>query len=150
MRQNFPDWELTTVTNKYVLFFLPIVVLTGSFIILVWGAKPHSTGTIPRFWWPLIFFFIEAGSLLYWAAMMVTRVKYRDRGTEKTVGSKIGFEVKIYNESDPAVPLDLVEAMAQSRLDGSRRRVVYEVSGPLARLGSYYHAVRDFVGKFVF
>jgi hypothetical protein len=128
MRQTWPGWEPEVITNKYVLWVLPVVFSIGNLIVLIWGAKPRDPGKIPRFWWPAIFFLIVAGSAIYWGAMMVTRVKVNKGGKEQTIGSVIGFEVKIYNETDEMVPLDMQEAMVQSRLDGSRRRVGYEVS----------------------
>jgi len=63
--------------------------------------------------------------------MMITTVKVdkvNKDGENETIGSLIGFEVRIYNETDEGVPQAMQEAMVQSRLDGSRRRVGYKVS----------------------
>ena len=131
MRQQWPDWELEIITNKYVFLFLPIIFAGGNLIVIIWGAKPKATGTIPRFWWPIIFFFIVAGSFIYWAIIIMMQVKLRKvnkAGENETIGSSIGFEVQIYNETDEEVPQAMQEAMVQSRLDGSRRRVGYKVS----------------------
>jgi hypothetical protein len=128
MRQTWPGWEPEIITNKYVLWVLPVVFSIGNLIVLIWGAKPRDPGKISRFWWPVIFFLIAAGSTIYWGAMMITRAKVNKDGEKQTIGSVIGFEVKIYNETDEIVPPDMQEAMVQSRLDGSRRRVGYEVS----------------------
>jgi hypothetical protein len=127
MRQTWPGWEPEIITNKYVLCYLPIFFIFGNLLILIWGAKPRDIGKIPRFWWPVIFFLIEGGSMMYWAAMRITGMRVYSRGKDRTIGSIIGFEVKIYNESDENVPQDMQEAMVHSRLDGSRRRVGYEV-----------------------
>ena len=99
-------------------------------IVIIWGAKPKAPGTIPRFWWVVIFVLIVAGSFMYWSVMMLTQVRLGKvkNGERETIGSKIGFEVLIYNETDDEVPQAMQEAMVQSRLDGSRRRVGYKVS----------------------
>ena len=130
MRQTWPGWEPEIITSKHVLRYLPIIFIFGNLLILIWGAKPRDPGKIPRFWWPAIFFLIMGGSMIYWAAMMITRVRVNHHGKEETIGSIIGFEVKIYNESDEDVPEDMQDAMVHSRLDGSRRRVGYQVSCP--------------------
>jgi hypothetical protein len=49
-------------------------------------------------------------------------------GEKRTIGNLIGFEVRIYNETVERVPQAMQEAMVQSRLDGSRRRVGYKAS----------------------
>ena len=119
-------------TNKLVRYTLPLVFTAGNLIILIWGAKPRTPGKIPRFWWPVTFFLIIAGGVLYWACLVATRVKIIHRGKETTIGKVIGFQVKIYNETDGVVPENMEEAIVQSRLDGSRRRVGYKVRSPPA------------------
>lgn len=62
---------------------------------------------------------------------MITQVeleKVNKKGEKETIGSLIGFQVRIYNERDEGVPQAMQEAMVQSRLDGSRRRVGYKAS----------------------
>jgi hypothetical protein len=91
------------ITNKWVLRLLPIVFTAGNLVVIIWGAKPRTPGTIPRFWWPVTFILIVAGSFVYWALMMVTQVeleKVDKKGRKETIGSLIGFEVRIYNETD--------------------------------------------------
>lgn len=127
MRRTWPGWQPEVITNKYILWVLPIVFSIGNLLVLIWGAKPRDEGHIPRYWWPIIFFLIVAGSTIYWVVMMITGVKVNVRGEEKTVGSMIGFEVRVYNETDERVPSHMEDAMVQSRLDGSRRRVGYKV-----------------------
>lgn len=127
MRQTWPGWTPEIITNKYIFWVLPIVFSGGNLIVLIWGAKPHAPGTIPRYWWPAIFYFIIWGSAIYWCAIMITQIKLKKDGEDRTVGSIVGFEVKIYNEMDELVPDHMQEAMVQSRLDGSRRRVEYKV-----------------------
>jgi hypothetical protein len=131
MRQQWPSWQPTIITNKWVLRLLPIIFALGNLVVIIWGAKPRTPGTIPRFWWPVVFFLIMAGSLIYWGIMMITQVeleKVSKKGEKETIGSLIGFQVRIYNEWDEGVPQAMQEAMVQSRLDGSRRRVGYKAS----------------------
>lgn len=159
-------------TNKFVLYILPLVFTAGNLIILIWGAKPRSPGEIPRFWWPVIFFLIISGGAIYWACMVATQIRINHRGKDTTIGEVIGFQVKIYNESDEVVPPNMEEAIVQSRLDGSRRRVGYQVgshsdgvgnvnlrhvcadawqfSGWFAKAGKGYSRTVDFISKFLF
>jgi len=131
MRQQWPDWQPEIITNKYVFRFLPTVFAGGNLIFIIWGAKPRDLDTIPRYWWPIVFFLIIAGSFIYWAIMILIQVKIKELdkdGENETIGSLIGFEIQVYNETDESVPQAMQEAMVQSRLDGSRRRVGYKVS----------------------
>ncbi|KAK5277398.1 hypothetical protein LTR40_010446, partial [Exophiala xenobiotica] len=130
MQQTWPGWRPMIFTNKLVRYTLPVVFTVGNLIILIWGAKPRDSGKIPRFWWPVTFFLIIAGGVLYWACLVATQVKIIHRGKETTIGKVIGFQVKIYNETDEVVPPNMEEAIVQSRLDGSRRRVGYQVRSP--------------------
>lgn len=130
MRQTWPGWQPTIFTNKLVRWTLPLLFLVGNLMILILGAKPRSPGKISRFWWPATFFLIIAGGVLYWACLVATQIKIRHLGKETTIGEVIGFEVKIYNETDERVPANMQEAIVQSRLDGSRRRVGYQVRPP--------------------
>jgi hypothetical protein len=131
MRQQWPGWQPEIITNKWVFRLLPIIFAGGNLIVIIWGAKPRTPGTTPRYWWPVIFFFIMAASFIYWGIMMMTQVETtieNKKGEKGTIGSLIGFEVQIYNETDDGVPQAMQEAMVQSRLDGSRRRVGYKAS----------------------
>jgi hypothetical protein len=95
--------------------------------MLVFGARPKAPDTIPRYWWPITFFLIEAGAFLYWCAMVVTWVEVGSEKNRRTIGEIIGFKVNIYNETDITLPETLQEDMMIARLDGSRRRLGYEV-----------------------
>jgi hypothetical protein len=131
MRQQWPGWQPEIITNKYVLRLLPIIFTAGNLVVIIWGAKPRIPGTIPRYWWPIIFILIVAGGFIYWSVMMITQVELdtvNKKGEKETIGSLIGFEVRVYNETDEGVPQAMQEAIVQSRLDGSRRRVAYKVS----------------------
>jgi hypothetical protein len=131
MRQQWPGWQPEIITNKWVFRLLPIIFGGGNLIVIIWGAKPRTPGTTPRYWWPIIFFFIMAASFIYWGIMMITQVETtieNKKGEKRTIGNLIGFEVRIYNETDDGVPQAMQEAMVQSRLDGSRRRVGYKAS----------------------
>ncbi|KAL6252611.1 hypothetical protein RBB50_000330 [Rhinocladiella similis] len=150
MQQTWPGWRPMIFTNKFVLYILPLVFTAGNLIILIWGAKPRSPGEIPRFWWPVIFFLIISGGAIYWACMVATQIRINHRGKDTTIGEVIGFQVKIYNESDEVVPPNMEEAIVQSRLDGSRRRVGYQFSGWFAKAGKGYSRTVDFISKFLF
>ncbi|KAE9379783.1 hypothetical protein N431DRAFT_527234 [Stipitochalara longipes BDJ] len=153
MRQQWPDWQPEIITNKWALRLLPIVFAGGNLIVIIWGAKPRTPGTIPRFWWPVVFFLIVAGSLIYWAIMMMTQVKtkkFNKEGKKETIGSLIGFEVRIYNETDERVPQAMQEAMVQSRLDGSRRRVAYKFTGGFEKIRMWSRNTKDVLGNFLF
>jgi hypothetical protein len=93
-------------------------------IVLIWGALPHKPKTIPRYWWPVTTILVFVGAGLYWLVFWVLL------GTDKsgtTRGEKIGFEIVVHNETDPDVPGHMRVEVAQSRLDGSRRRTEYKV-----------------------
>ncbi|KAH8655058.1 amino acid permease-domain-containing protein [Tricladium varicosporioides] len=153
MRQQWPDWQPEIITNKYIMWFLPIVFAGGNLLVIIWGAKPRHPGTTPRYWWPVIFFLIVTGSFIYWATMMITRVKVNEidkNGENKTIGSIIGFEVRIYNETDERVPQAMQSAMVQSRLDGSRRRVGYKFSKGFEAVRIWGRNTKDLLGSFLF
>ncbi|KAK6387629.1 hypothetical protein LTS17_000898 [Exophiala oligosperma] len=82
--------------------------------------------------------------------MVATQLRIDHRGKDTTIGEVIGFQVKIYNESDEVVPPNMEEAIVQSRLDGSRRRVGYQISGWFAKAGKWYSRTVDFSSKFLF
>ncbi|KAH7350518.1 amino acid permease-domain-containing protein [Rhexocercosporidium sp. MPI-PUGE-AT-0058] len=150
MRQQWPGWQPAIITNKWVLRFLPIIFAGGNMIVIIWGAKPKAPGTIPRFW--CIFVLIVAGSFMYWGVMILTQVKLGKvkNGERETIGSKIGFEVLIYNETDGEVPQAMQEAMVQSRLNGSRRRVGYKFSGIFGKTRIWTRNTKDFLGNIMF
>jgi hypothetical protein len=108
---------------------IPLIFTGGNLIVLYFGAKPHAPGIISRAWWPKTFFLIMLGSLIYWAVMRMTEITVKVVEEQRvTLGQKIGFEVIIHNETDTTIPEEMEEAMVQSRLDGSRRRIEYKVS----------------------
>lgn len=71
--------------------------------------------------------------------MVATQLRIDHRGKDTTIGEVIGFQVKIYNESDEVVPPNMEEAIVQSRLDGSRRRVGYQVGSFLLQSSIWGH-----------
>ena len=110
-------------------------------LVLIFSAKPNVPGNIPRYWWPGAFFLIVLGSLIYWAVMMLMTIETSGLGNgdkkRRTIGSIVGFEIRVI-KADDEMPQDMSQALedsiVQSRQDGSKRRVEYEVSSfPLAR-----------------
>ena len=61
--------------------------------------------------------------------LRILQAKVQYEGLPRSIGSIVGFEVRIHNETDSNTPPYMRAAMVQSRLDGSRRRVEFLVSG---------------------
>jgi hypothetical protein len=120
-------WQPAILTNNLVFMLVPILVIAGNIIMLFFGARPHTPNTIPRYWWPISFFLIEVGAFIYWCAMVITWIKVGPEKNRRTIGDIIGFKVNVYNETDMTIPETLQDDMVMARLDGSRRRVGYEV-----------------------
>lgn len=128
MRQTCPGWENEFLTSKYIRQPLPVVFGLMNLIVLIWGASPHTPGTIARKWWPIITLSIFFGGFLYWAVFRILQVQIQSKGgQDKTIGEKIGFNVIVHNETDQDVPEHMREDIARSRLDGSRRRTEHKV-----------------------
>ncbi|OCL12989.1 amino acid transporter [Glonium stellatum] len=132
-----PNWHPEFLTNKYVYHVLPVLFIGINAIILGWGAKPNAPSTIPRYWWSIVNLLVFVSSALYWAVLRILQVKFTYEGRLYNIGSIVGFEVKIHNETDQDTPPHMLAAMVQSRLDGSRRRVEFLVSGtPAVNVGA--------------
>ncbi|KAF2191180.1 hypothetical protein K469DRAFT_696908 [Zopfia rhizophila CBS 207.26] len=132
MREKWPTYRPQILTSKWLYFSIPFIVAGGNFVILYFGAKPRDAGKIPRFWWPVSFFFIMGGSFLYWAVMMATQIPVKVKGKKKRLGQIIGFEVNILKENkvnNEELDETMEEAIVRSRLDGSKRRVRYRIRG---------------------
>lgn len=125
MQTRRTPWRPSYLRSKLLAIPLPLLFVAMNLLILVQGARPHSPGTIARFWWPAITGFIFAGSFVYWCGLMLLQA--RIPLTEFTVGEVIGFKVIVRYENDEDIPNDFQRVLAQARNDGSRRRVEYQV-----------------------
>ena len=130
MRELDPRYRLTIFRGKWLLYTCPVVFALGNLLVLIFAAKAHSPGKIPRFWWPVTFFLVLLGSLIYWGAMMITRKTVERKGEQKTIGQLIGFEVLVYNRDTKDMPVEVKDSMAEAlaaKIDGSKRRVKIKV-----------------------
>lgn len=132
MQLIIPGWTLDFLSRKVLSVTIPIVFLCINLLVLIFGAKTHNPGSIPRYWWPIISFLVYSGAVLYWLGFWVLqkRISYKKEidGQPMTIGRFIGFEVIVHNETDVNPPEEMRDALRQSRLDGTRRRIQYKVS----------------------
>ena len=49
-------------------------------------------------------------------------------GGQKTLGQRIGFEIRVHEEGDADIPESMRRLMRQAHWDGSKRRLAYTVS----------------------
>lgn len=132
MQLLIPGWTLDFLSRKILLVTIPIIFFVANLLILYFGAKTHTPGRIPRYWWPIISFLVYFGAVLYWLVFWVLQNPIKSKkgrdSQPMTIGRYIGFEVIVYNETDANPPEEMRDALIQSRLDGTRRRTQYRVS----------------------
>jgi hypothetical protein len=127
MRQLRHNWRPTYIRNDFVLGFIAIVFFSINIVILVMIALPEDPGTIPRFYWPISMAAVVAFSLLYWGALRVFQVPEAQTDTSSSIGSKVGLKIKVYEDGDGDVPVEMRFLMREAVRDGSRRRLDYKV-----------------------
>lgn len=168
MQASKGNYRLDFLHKKPVLVFTIIVFIGVNMLAIVFGAKQHSKGKIPRFWWPVIFTIVFAASSLYWLVFWYLQQGIATKNGPTTVGRALGLEVKVYDDSDSAVivPKEMEGALAQAKLDGTNRRTQYKVrrqacseirsaeqsqySGIFALLGQWYRTTVNGIGEWVF
>ncbi|KAF2184651.1 hypothetical protein K469DRAFT_688646 [Zopfia rhizophila CBS 207.26] len=137
MREVLGHYHLIFFKCKWLLWPVSIIFALIDLPVLIFSAKPADAWEIPRLWWPVTSFPIMTGSLIYWGVMMIVQIKAKSKGKNekkpRTIGSIIGFEVKIYR-ADEGTPEEMEESIVQSRQDGSKRMVYYEVYSLVTRL----------------
>jgi hypothetical protein len=116
------------------------------------GAKPRDEGKIPRYWYPVLFTIVLAGSCIYWLVFWglqqpLKKAETADlttggKAAPRTVGEVVGLQVTVYDEDDDPikkpVPAEMKNAMIQASLDGTRRRTQYKVRS-VSKLCPYYY-----------
>ncbi|KIW06544.1 uncharacterized protein PV09_02974 [Verruconis gallopava] len=153
MQLSIPGWTLDFLSRKIFLIGIPIIFVVINFLILVFGAKPHKAGTIPRYWWPVISFLVYFGAILYWFGFWILQrpIRHKENGGQPiTIGQYIGFEIIVHNETDENPPPEMREALLQSRLDGTRRRTQYKFDKWFAFMGKIYVKARNNIGDWFF
>ncbi|ORY06761.1 amino acid permease-domain-containing protein [Clohesyomyces aquaticus] len=156
VREVLPNYRLTFFRSKWIIWPVAIIFTLGNLLVVVNSARSETRGKIPRYWWPATFGFILLGSFFYWGAMMLMTVKVKSKRSDKkeeTIGSRIGFEVKIYkaDEGPPeATSEEMEDSIRVSRQDGSKRRVGYEFSGFFALCERGCTKVKKFLAKYMF
>jgi preprotein translocase subunit SecF len=139
MQKFVGGYKLQFLNYKPVLTLTIIFFIGMNLLAVIFGAKPHDEGKIPRFWWPVLFFIILAGSCLYWLVFWGLQ-QTLDHKTGTTVGQKIGLDVKVYEEDDEndemsaEMSAEMKADMVKAMMDGTRRRTQYKVSNGLRRL----------------
>jgi hypothetical protein len=127
MRLLQSNWKPTYMKNNVVLIFVSFVFVSINIVTLVMTALPEGQGSIPSFYWPITLAGVIGLGLIYWGILRILQVKgLKDR----TLGSRIGLEVKVYEEGDENVPEEMKFLMREAVGDGSRRRVQYKVRFP--------------------
>ncbi|KAF2111931.1 amino acid permease-domain-containing protein [Lophiotrema nucula] len=153
MHELDPRYRLTIFRGKWLLYTCTIIFALGNLLVLIFAAKAHQPGKIPRFWWPVTFFLILLGSLIYWGAMMITRKTIEWKGEQKTIGQLIGFEVLVYNRDTKDMPEEVKGSMTEAlaaKIDGSKRRVEIKTTGRTKKLGGAITKTKDFITKWLF
>lgn len=118
------EWKPVYMKNKFILYTVSLTFIGVNILMLVMTARPDIKGDIPRFYWAVAVVGSISMGALYWALLKSTQLKLWGN---TTLGSKIGFEVQVYNEGDDDIPVRMRALMEEANLDGSRRRVSYKV-----------------------
>ena len=122
MRTLYPNWKPTYLTTKVSVILVSAAVVSVNIIILVMTALPTS-GAVPNYYWPVTIVGFIAAGVAYWAVLRLLEVKEPKR----TLGSKLGLEVGVYEQGDEDIPDEMRLLMHEAELDGSRRRLRYKV-----------------------
>lgn len=126
MRTLVEDWKPMYLKNKLMLWGVSFIFVGFNAAILILTALPIDKGEIPRFYWPVTIAAIIAAAVLHWLVIRALRMKWR--GSQTTLGQRVGFEVKVYSQDDEEdIPDSLNHLMQQAIADGSRRRIEYKV-----------------------
>jgi hypothetical protein len=128
------DWKPVYMKNTFILYAVALTFIGMNALMLVMTARPKVQGEIPRFYWPIAVGGCMAMGAVYWALLKSMQLKF---GGETTLGSKIGFEVQVYNEGDEDIPPRMRFLMEEANLDGSRRRVSYKVCASIPLVLSF-------------
>jgi hypothetical protein len=123
MRLYDSTWKPTYLKNKALLVFVATIFIAMNIVTLVMSALPHNPGQVARSYWPVTAVAVTATAILYWAALRLFQVNNKQGSS---LGSKVGFQVHIYEDGDE-VPDDMKFPMYEASLDGSRRRLEYKV-----------------------
>src|ERR1700712_1519816 len=121
MNHSIPGWTLQYLTNKFFFVGIPICFICLNAIAVGFSAKPRKPHAIPRFWWPVITVLVFGGAFVYWLCFWGLQKSFTYQNSTTTIGRLIGFEIIVYDETDPAPPDEMKASLAQSRLDGTRR-----------------------------
>ena len=128
MRLGKSNWRPTYLKNRVILLLISFIFVSINVVILVIDALPQKSNTTPRFYWPITILAIFVVGVLYWGVLRMLRAKgSMDMGTERTLGSRLGLEVSIYEQGDQDVPEEMKPLMRDAVRDGTRRRVQYKV-----------------------
>jgi hypothetical protein len=125
MRLVFPNWKPTYLKSKFIFWPIVILFIGMNTLVAVVAAMPHKPNTTPRYYWPVAMLVIAIAALLYWTGLTIPQLKLGHES--QTLGSKVGFEVSIYEVGDGDIPEDMRYVIWEAKGEGSRRRVKYTV-----------------------
>lgn len=141
-------WKPAYIKSSFLRLILATLFIGLNILILVEGAQLHTTGEIPRYWWPAISRFIVTASFAYWCGLRVLMlpnpfasglgVKPRNdnaRGVgsseelpEETISQALfRVNINIVYEDSSEYYRDDAEYSTLCFIDGSRRRILYTV-----------------------
>lgn len=167
MQTLHPNWKPTYLTTKLSVVVVSGAIISINIIILVMTALPTG-GSVPNYYWPVTIVGFLGLGLAYWAVLRLLGAKGRKSDDRRTLGSKIGLEVGIYEEGDESIPEEMRFLMYEAALDGSRRRVQYkvctfarwyfigsltdfgilQVSGPVSQCRDAYYKSKAFIFRY--
>ncbi|KAI9709140.1 MAG: hypothetical protein M1820_003587 [Bogoriella megaspora] len=143
MRLLNPTWKPTYLKNRAVMLVICFIFVSINIITLVIEALPATPGTTPRFYWPITIAGVFVVGVLYWGFLRLLQA--RGLKTQRTLGARLGLEVKVYEEGDDDIPADMRGLLRDAARDGSRRRLQYKISGPASKVRSSYYKAHDVV-----
>ena len=117
-----PSWRLTYLRSELSLYLVGIAFISLNILMLVVTARPHTPGTVPRYYWAVLFVGIIAFGTCYWGVL---------KALQGSIGAKMGFQVQVYEPADDDTSDSRLSALIREAVaDGSHRRVCYKVISP--------------------
>jgi len=124
MRLYENNWNHIYLNNSFLRIFVAVAFIVLNLLTMVMTALPKDPGRTARFYWPVSLACLIGFSGVYWAVLRLFQVN--DPKRKSFVAEKLGFKVYIYEEGDE-VPEHMKFPMYEAALDGTRRRLDYEV-----------------------
>lgn len=124
-----------------LLFATVILANLLTLIVAALGYKDQTTARdpLPGWLWPAVASAIFGFGALY--GLSIYAFSWEVKG--KTIGSRLGFEVKVYRPGDGGVSNELAKALRESEADGTRRRVELNVCYGTANPGDLMLTLRS-------